>query len=387
MSFISGASSGDVAVLIARGSVRLATAAALAASTYANGTLGVGATLTADANGVMADVDGVTPANGDRLLVKDQASGLQNGIYTVTSVGVAAVSPAILTRYIGDDVAAEIEGSSVFVEAGTANAGTLWACTNTSTPTIGTTALTYTKIGGTLTTIAGGGTGQITQTAAFDALAPTTTQGDLVYHNGTDNVRLAKGTGLQGLRMNAGATAPEWAVSGGALTLLETISADGTLGTYTTTADLSGYNSLRIQVMGRSTKAAITNELLEIRFNADAGANYDSENVYDYSNTSSTAHFEIIAGTAAGAGYLCAANAAANNAGAVEIIIPEYAGTTFYKNFIGSWGAQYTTATGDIVSGDFFGQWRSTAAITSITFKLAAGNFVNASKIRIYGVL
>lgn len=58
--------------------------------------------------------------------------------------------------------------------------------------------------------IANGGTGQTSATAAFDALAPTTTQGDLIYHNGTDNVRLAKGTGGQVLKMNAGATAPEW---------------------------------------------------------------------------------------------------------------------------------------------------------------------------------
>ena len=58
--------------------------------------------------------------------------------------------------------------------------------------------------------IADGGTGQSTATAAFDALAPTTTQGDLIYHNGTDNVRLAKGTKYQTLRINSGATAPEW---------------------------------------------------------------------------------------------------------------------------------------------------------------------------------
>jgi hypothetical protein len=58
--------------------------------------------------------------------------------------------------------------------------------------------------------IAAGGSGQVTATAAFDALAPTTTQGDLIYHNGTDNVRLAKGTAGQFLRVNAGATAPEW---------------------------------------------------------------------------------------------------------------------------------------------------------------------------------
>jgi hypothetical protein len=42
--------------------------------------------------------------------------------------------------------------------------------------------------------IANGGTGQTTQTAAFDALAPTTTKGDLIVSNGSDNIRLAVGT-------------------------------------------------------------------------------------------------------------------------------------------------------------------------------------------------
>ena len=58
--------------------------------------------------------------------------------------------------------------------------------------------------------ITSGGTGQTTATAAFDALAPTTTQGDTMYYNGTDVVRLAKGTAGQALVMNSGATAPEW---------------------------------------------------------------------------------------------------------------------------------------------------------------------------------
>ena len=70
--------------------------------------------------------------------------------------------------------------------------------------------LTLSNIGGTLS-IAKGGTGQTSMTNAFDALAPTTTEGDIIYRNANDNVRLAKGTALQYLRMNAGATAPEWA--------------------------------------------------------------------------------------------------------------------------------------------------------------------------------
>lgn len=50
--------------------------------------------------------------------------------------------------------------------------------------------------------IANGGTGQSSQTAAFDALAPTTTQGDIIYHNGTDNVRLPIGANTYVLTSN-----------------------------------------------------------------------------------------------------------------------------------------------------------------------------------------
>lgn len=44
----------------------------------------------------------------------------------------------------------------------------------------------------------------------FNALAPTTTQGDIIYRDGSGNTRLAAGTALQTLKMNSGATAPEW---------------------------------------------------------------------------------------------------------------------------------------------------------------------------------
>lgn len=56
--------------------------------------------------------------------------------------------------------------------------------------------------------IANGGTGQTSKTPAFDALAPTTTTGDLIYYNGTDNVRLAVGGSTQHLAVSGGA--PAW---------------------------------------------------------------------------------------------------------------------------------------------------------------------------------
>lgn len=58
--------------------------------------------------------------------------------------------------------------------------------------------------------LANGGTGQTSKTAAFDALAPTTTAGDTMYFNGTDVIRLGIGTAGQTLVVNSGATAPQW---------------------------------------------------------------------------------------------------------------------------------------------------------------------------------
>ena len=93
--------------------------------------------------------------------------------------------------------------------------------------------------------IANGGTGQTAQTPAFDALAPTTTQGDMIYHNGTDNVRLPKGIALYILAMNAGATAPEWvpAPTSGAPT-------DATYITQTPNASLSNEQALSLLTTG-----------------------------------------------------------------------------------------------------------------------------------------
>jgi hypothetical protein len=123
----------------------VATTAALPANTYANGTSGVGATLTATANGALT-VDGYAVAAGDRVLVKNEAAGANNGLYVVTQPGTGA-TPYILTRDVEMDTAAEFAGAFIPVEdAGTANANSLWLCTNTADPTVGTTAITFVQL-------------------------------------------------------------------------------------------------------------------------------------------------------------------------------------------------------------------------------------------------
>lgn len=135
-------------------SVRLATAAALPANTAAGS--GVGKTLTADANGALT-VDGIAVATGNRILVKDESTGADNGIYTVTQTG-SAGTPYILTRATDADTNTELNaGAAVFAEEGTTNGDTGWVLTTDDTITIDTTVLVWSQFTGTGAIIAGAG--------------------------------------------------------------------------------------------------------------------------------------------------------------------------------------------------------------------------------------
>lgn len=121
---------------------RAKTGAALASNTYANGTSGVGATLTATANGALAAVDGVTLVANDRLLVDQEVTGANNGIYVVTQVGDAS-HPYILTRATDADKAAELVNATAKVSEGSTFADQEWQCTANAPITVGTTALAW----------------------------------------------------------------------------------------------------------------------------------------------------------------------------------------------------------------------------------------------------
>lgn len=138
-----------------KASCRVATAAALPTVTYANGSLGVGATLTASATGVLT-VDGVATVLGDRILVKNQASALQNGIYAVTTAG-AVGTAFVLTRSTDMDVAAEIPSAFTFIEEGSTNADSGWVCTTNAPVTVGTTNITFDQFSGAGQITAGNG--------------------------------------------------------------------------------------------------------------------------------------------------------------------------------------------------------------------------------------
>ena len=140
--------------------VELATTAALPANTYANGSSGVGATLTATANGALS-VDSTLTVVGNRILVKNQAAGLQNGVYVVTQVG-SAGTPYILTRAtdfdsVGTGVDQIDEGDFFLVTSGTANVNTAWVQQTPPPITIGTTAIVFQQFSAPITYTAGTG--------------------------------------------------------------------------------------------------------------------------------------------------------------------------------------------------------------------------------------
>jgi hypothetical protein len=112
--------------------------------TYSNGsTSGVGATFTLTATGRLA-LDGGNVSTNDRVLLKNQTTDLQNGIYVVTNQGSGGVS-AILTRATDYDTPNEVKnGDVVFCSLGTANAGVTFVNSMTASPTvIGTSSITF----------------------------------------------------------------------------------------------------------------------------------------------------------------------------------------------------------------------------------------------------
>jgi hypothetical protein len=117
--------------------------------TYNNGTAGVGATLTLSV--ALTTLDGYTLLNGDRVLVKNEATTANNGIYTWATGG------TVLTRATDFDTATEMaSGDFTFVTNGTLYANTGWVQTNPVT-VVGTSPVTWIQFSGAGTYTAGTG--------------------------------------------------------------------------------------------------------------------------------------------------------------------------------------------------------------------------------------
>lgn len=222
-------------------------------------------------------IDGVAVVAGDRVLVKDQSTGADNGIWE------AAVGAWTRAKDFNgaNDV---LSGTQVLVRSGTTQAGNVYYISTADPITVGTTALTFAQsapngtqpssakltaldaltwaadriiyLTGTATAAVATATAYgrsllgVADEAAFKALVNlepgtdvqaqnanlaslaglTLAEGDLLYATGPDTlVKLAKGTAGQVLKMNSGATAPEWTTSAGSIVALVKFNGTGTV--------------------------------------------------------------------------------------------------------------------------------------------------------------
>jgi hypothetical protein len=132
--------------------------------TYNNGTAGVGATLTLSV--ALTVLDGYTLLNGDRVLVKNEVTQANNGIYTWATGG------TVLTRATDFDTAAEMaSGDFTFISNGTLYANTGWVQTDPVT-VVGTSPVTWVQFSGAGTYTAG--TGLTLTGSQFSLTAPVT---------------------------------------------------------------------------------------------------------------------------------------------------------------------------------------------------------------------
>ena len=303
-----------------------ATTAVLPACTYNNGASGVGATLTANVNGVLGSIGGYSGAIvGSRLLIKNQITTAENGIYVVTDLG-SVSTPWILTRATDFDgsPSSEIQpGELTYIQQGTL-IGTQWAETATGTGMpgsyiiVGTDAIVFSQYNGPGTYAAGSGiniaSNTISNTGVVSAVAganiavsgatgavtisvtgtvPTATTatnitagsaGNILYQSGAGTTaKLTNGTSSQVL---ISGTTPAWtntptltgtnftgipnsALTNNAITVGSTSIALGA--TSTSLAGLTSVTSISLNITGNTTLGDASTDTVQVNGNIGFG--------------------------------------------------------------------------------------------------------------------
>ena len=211
---------------------------------------------------------------------------------------------------------------------------------------------------------------------------PMTTTGDTIYSSsGSTPARLGIGTAGQVLKVNSGATAPEWGAAPAAGANFSLLNAGGTSLTGASTitvSSISGIDKFMIRIAGAS---AGTNSAMTIRFNSDSGSNYKQSGWrIVYGSTYYPDNLQTVNGdyTSVQGGALGNANGTVN--GYVEVAGGNTAGVkTFASLGSGQDVTSYSFASN--ISG---GVWDNSATISSISIISSSGNF-DAGTLFIYG--
>ncbi len=173
---------------------------------YSNGASGVGATLTNAGSQTVLTLDGIVVPLSSRVLVQNQSSTFQNGIYTVSNVG-SSSSNWVLTRSTDFDTSVEIiQYAVVLINQGIQYAGILFQETASGPFVIGTTPIIFEQFHSESVTfpitLAQGGTGA----------ALTASNGGIFYSNNTTGAILSGTITSNQLLLSGSSTAPTWSI-------------------------------------------------------------------------------------------------------------------------------------------------------------------------------
>lgn len=260
-----------------------ATTAVLPAIVYNNGASGVGATLTAVGVGAIS-IDGSSPAIGNRILVKNQVSQAQNGIYVVTATG-SGIAVFVLTRATDFNQSSNIDsGDTTYIINGSTLAGSSWVQVSPSPITVGTTAIVFSQVSGPGSILAGTGiavsgltvsiasTGVPVGSFGSSISIPSLTvnaQGQLTAASG--NVVIAPAGTLTGATLASGVTASSLTSVGTLANLIVTAAiSGGVTGNAGTATKWQTARNLAGNSVDGSTNVAFSNKFIA-QGTADAG--------------------------------------------------------------------------------------------------------------------
>lgn len=292
-------------------------------------------------------IDGVAVIAGDRVLVKDQSSAAQNGIY-VASAG-------SWSRSSDMDVWAEFPGAFVFVEDGTTNDNSGWVCTVAPGGTLGTTPVTFEQFSGAGQINAGTG-----MTKTGNTLNVNTASSSRIVV-GADEIDLAT-TGVTAGTYKS-VTVDQWGrITGG--TNPTTLAGYGITNAYTTT-QVDAALALKLNLTGGTMSGAIAMGANKITGLADPTLAQDAatKNYIDtiFGSTTSAAASAAAAATSASNAATSATNAANSAtaaAGSATSAASTY--TNFNNQYLGSKATDPTVnnSGGALVAGNLY--WNTT---------------------------
>ena len=226
-------------------------------------------------------------------------------------------------------------------------------------------------------------------TDGTDLTSTLTTQGDVLYRDGSGLQRLAKGTAAQVLSVNSGATAPEWAdaAAGGAWTFISSVTVSSAVANINFTGLSNTYHQYIVSI--QSSNCSSSGERLNILTSSDNGSSYDNTSG-DYrwhlmlSDSDAEAHdaFQSVNSTKLPIGYGTGSVSHISLSGTVRIHDPA---NTAMWTIVDSQVTALNYDGSTVHQGSLAGVRKEAAAVDAIRFYYDSGNIATGT-FRLYGL-